>query len=336
MNTKEAAYGESENLMDIFILIAGIAILIVGAEIFVNSSVNVAKKMKIPTVVIALTIIAIGTSAPETVISITASARNHSDLSLSNIIGSNFFNLMFIIGVCAMIKPINVKLKEVGPEAWLMVGSTVVLFLIMLATSFMASGDVPRVVGIVMVLAFIVYLSLLLRHALQGQRSHEHVTHRNSVEVPHEEAKPLWLAILGVIFGLGLIIFGGELTVSHAEIIAEQYNVPHRIIGLTIIGAGTSLPELVICIIACKKRESGMALGTVVGTNIYNLLFILGLAGTIDPLIVNRSQLFDMGALTVGNIMVLVFILTKKKINRVEGALMVALYLGYLTYVFMT
>jgi len=318
--------------MDILILIAGIAILIAGAEIFVNSSVTVAKKLNIPTVVIALTIIAIGTSAPETVISITASARGHSDLSLSNIIGSNFFNLMFIIGVCAMIKPINVKIKEMGPEAWLMVGSTVLLFIVMLATSFFTSGSVSRIVGIVMTLTFIVYLALLLRHALQGQRSHEHITHRTSVEAPHEEAKPIWLAILGVIFGLGLIIFGGELTVGHAEIIAEQYNVPHRIIGLTIIGAGTSLPELVICIIACKKRESGMALGTVIGTNIYNLLFILGLAGTIDPLIVNNSQLYDMGALTVGNVMVMIFILTRKKINRVEGAIMAALYLGYLAY----
>jgi len=322
--------------MDILLLIAGIAILIVGAEVFVNSSVNVAKKMKIPTVVIALTIIAIGTSAPETVISITASARGHSDLSLSNIIGTNYFNLLFIIGVCALIKPIKVKIKEMGPEAWLMVGSTVLFFIVMLATSFFASGSISRAVGIIMVIAFLVYLSLLLRHALQGQRTHEHVTHRTSVEVPHEEAKPVWLAILGVIFGLGLIIFGGELTVSHAEIIAEQYNVPHRIIGLTIIGAGTSLPELVICVIACKKRESGMALGTVVGTNIYNLLFILGVAGTVDPILVNREQLFDMGALTLGNILVMAFILTRKNINRVEGALMVALYLGYLTYVIMT
>jgi len=318
--------------MDIFLLIAGIAILIAGAEIFVNSSVNVAVKLKIPTVVIALTIIAIGTSAPETVISINASVKGHSDLSLSNIIGSNFFNLLFIIGVCAVIKPIKVKLKEMGPEAWLMASSTVVLFLVMLVTSFWIGGNVSRIVGILMVLTFSIYLALLLRHALQGQRSHEHITHRTSVEVPHEKTKPVWLSITGVVLGLGLILLGGELTVSHAEIIAEQYDVPHRIIGLTIIGAGTSLPELIICIIACKKRDSGMALGTVIGTNIYNLLFILGVAGTIDPLVVNINQMFDMGALTVGNIMVMVFILVRKKITRVEGALMIAFYLGYITY----
>ena len=320
--------------MNIVFLIAGIALLIIGAEVFVNSSVNVAKKLKIPTVVIALTIIAIGTSAPETIISITASSRGHSDLSLSNIIGTNYFNLLFIVGVCALIKPIKVKLKEMGPEAWLMVGSTIVLFIVMLVASLLNGERVPRVVGIVMVLTFIVYLTLLIRHALQGQRSHEHITHRTSVEVPHEESKPVWLASIGVVFGLGIILLGGELTVSHAEIIAEEYNVPHRIIGLTIIGAGTSLPELIICIIACTKRESGIALGTVVGTNIYNLLFILGVAGTIDPLVVSGSQLFDLGALTVGNILVLAFILLRKQINRVEGAVMVALYLGYLAYVF--
>jgi len=319
--------------MNILILVAGIAILIAGAEIFVNSSVNVAVKLKIPTVVIALTIIAIGTSAPETVISITASAKGHSDLSLSNIIGSNYFNLLFIIGVCALFKPITVKMKEMGAEAWLMVGSTAVLFLVMLASSFWIGGNAPRIVGIVMVLTFIVYLALLLRHALQGQRSHEHITHRTSVEVPHEETKPLWLALIGVVFGLGIILFGGELTVSRAEMIAEQFDVPSRIIGLTIIGAGTSLPELIICIIACKKRESGMALGTVVGTNIYNLLFILGVAGTIDPLVVTRDHMFDLGALAIGNIMFMIFLLTRKKITRIEGALMIALYLGYIAYV---
>jgi len=321
--------------MNILILIAGIAILIAGAEIFVNSSVNVAVKLKIPTVVIALTIIAIGTSAPETVISLTASVKGHSDLSMSNIIGSNFFNLLFIIGVCALIKPIKIKMKEMGAEAWLMVGSTVALFLVMLISSIWIGGKAPRAAGIVMVLTFIVYLALLLRHALQGQRSHEHVTHRTSVETPHEKAKPLWLSIIGVILGLGIILFGGELTVSHAEIIAEQFGVSPRIIGLTIIGAGTSLPELIICIIACKKRDSGMAVGTVLGTNIYNLLFILGAAGTIDPLIVSRSQMFDLGALTVGNIMFLAFILARKKLTRIEGAAMLALYLGYMAYIFL-
>jgi cation:H+ antiporter len=322
--------------MNILLLIAGIAILLIGAEIFVNSSVNVAKKLKIPTVVIALTIISIGTSAPETIISITASTKGSSDLSMSNIIGSNFFNLLFIVGVCALIKPTHVKMKEMGPEAWLMTVSTVVLFLSVLASSLWIGENVPRVVGIVMVLTFIVYLALLLRHALQGQRSHEHVTHRTSVEVPHDEAKPLWLAILGVVFGLGIILFGGELTVSHAEMIAEEFNVPSRIIGLTIIGAGTSLPELVICIIACKKRESGMALGTVIGTNLYNLLFILGIAGTINPLPTSSSQMFDLGALTFANILVMSFILTRKRITRIEGAVMLTLYLGYLAYVFLS
>ena len=322
--------------MEILILIAGIGLLIAGAEIFVNSSVNVAVKLKIPTVVIALTIVAIGTSAPETIISITASAKGHSELSMSNIIGSNFFNLLFIVRVCALIKPIKVKMKEMGAEAWLMVGSTVVLFVAMLGISYWVSRGVSRIIGILMVLTFIVYLFLVIRHALQGQRSHEHVTHRTSVETPHHEAKPLWLSIIGVVFGLGIILFGGELTVSHAELIAEHYNVPPRIIGLTIIGAGTSLPELIICIIACRKRDSGMALGTVIGTNIYNLLFILGVAGTIDPLIADRNQMFDLGALTVGNLMFLIFILTRKKITRIEGASMLILYLGYMAYIFLS
>ena len=319
--------------MNILILIAGIAILVAGAEIFVTSSVNIAKKLKIPTVVIALTIIAIGTSAPETVISITASLQGSGDLSTSNIIGSNFFNLLFIIGLCAFIRPINVKLKEVGPEAWLMVSSTVLLFIIMIATPFLFGATIPRVVGVTMVVTFIIYLGLLLRHALQGNRTHEHATHRKSVEVPHEETKPLWLAILGVVGGLAIILWGGELTVSHAELIAEQFNVAPRIIGLTIIGAGTSLPELVITLIACKRRESGMALGTVIGTNIYNLLFILGVAGAIDPLPATQSQMFDLGALAIGNVAVLIFILTRKKITRIEGAAMLAFYLGYIGFI---
>jgi len=321
--------------MNILILIAGIAMLIVGAEIFVDSSVNIGKKLKIPTVVIALTIIAIGTSAPETIISVTASLQGAGDLSMSNITGANYFNLLFIIGLCALIRPINVNLKEMGPEAWVMVGSTAAFFLVMLATPLWIGDKIPRVVGIAMILAFIVYLTLLLRHALQGHRSHEHVTHRTSVEVPNEKTKPLWFAIIGVAAGLGIILLGGELTVSRAEMTAEQFNVPSRIIGLTIIGAGTSLPELIIALIACKKRESGMALGTVVGTNIYNFLLILGVAGTIDPLLTTRSQIFDFGALTVANIMFLIYILTRKRITRIEGASMLALYFGYMAYIFL-
>ena len=320
--------------MNILLLIAGIAMLVIGAEIFVNSSVNVAKKLKVPTVVIALTIIAIGTSAPETVISITASSRGHSDLSMSNIIGSNFFNLLFIIGLCALIKPIHVKLKEVGTEAWLMAGSTIALFAILLATAIWIGERTFRIVGIVMAVTFIVYLTLLIRHALKTQRSHEHITHRPSVEIPHEEAKPLWLAIIGVVLGLGIILCGGELTVSNAENIALRFNVPSRIIGLTIIGAGTSLPELIISLIACKKRESGIALGTVIGTNIYNLLFIMGFAGTIDPLLATRNQMFDLGALTVGNILFMIIILTRKKITMLGGLSMLALYFGYMLHLF--
>ena len=322
--------------MNILLLIAGIAILIAGAELFVNSSVNIAKKLNIPTVVIALTIIAIGTSAPETVISTTAAIKGHCNLSMSNIIGSNYFNLLFIVGFCALVRPIDIKFKEMGSEAWLMVGSTAALLAAMIVSRLWI-GDgaiIPRAVGVVMVVTFIVYLSLLIRHAMQGRISHEHVTHRTTVIVPPEKTKPLWLAIIGVVFGLGVILWGGELTVDHAEIIATSYGVDPRIIGLTIIGAGTSLPEFTISLIASIKRETGIVMGTIVGTNIYNLLFILGLSGTIDPLLTTNTQMFDLGALTAGNIMVLIFILARKKITRIEGTAMLALYFGYLGYVF--
>ena len=319
--------------MNIVILIAGIALLIAGAEIFVDSSVNIAKKLKIPTVVIALTIIGIGTSAPETIISVTASLQGSGDLSMSNITGANYFNLLFIIGLCALIRPIDVKMKEMGAESWLMVSSTVIFFLIMLVTPIFIGDRIPRIVGVVMVLTFIVYLTLLIRHALRGNRSHEHITHRTSVEIPHEKTKPLWFAIAGVAVGLGIILWGGDLTVSRAEMIAEQFNIPSRVIGLTIIGAGTSLPELIITLIACKKREAGMALGAIVGANIYNFLFILGIAGTIDPLLTTRSQLIDFGTLTAANILFLIFILTRKRISRMEGAVMLALYFGYMAYI---
>jgi len=324
--------------MDILILIAGIAMLIVGAEIFVNSSVSIAKKMGIPTVVIALTVIAIGTSAPETVISINASVKGHCELSMSNIIGSNFFNLMFIVGICALIWQMDVKLKEVGTESWLMVGSNVLLFLVMIASLlWVGSGDrVPRIVGVVMVVTFIVYLSLLLRHVMQSLHSQEHVLHRTPINITQEETKPLWLVVIGVIFGLAIILWGGEITVDHAGLIAKNYGVSPRIIGLTIIGAGTSLPELIISATACMKRQSGIALGTIVGTNIYNLLFILGVAGTIDPLLTVKSQMFDMAALSFGNMIFLIFILAGKRLNRLEGAIMLTIYFGYLTYMFLS
>ena len=318
--------------MSIILLVTGIIMLVVGAEVFVNSSVNVAKKLKISTVVIALTIIAIGTSAPETVISLTASAHKHSELSMSNIIGSNFFNLLFIIGLCALIRPINVVYKEVGPEAWLMVCTTTALFLVMLGTFFWFGAAVPREVGAGMVVIFFIYLWLLIRHSLRINRATHNITNRTTVDLPQEKVKPLWLSSIGVIFGLLVILYGGELTVLNAAKIANDFGITQRIIGLTIIGAGTSLPELLICLLACKRRESGIALGTIVGTNIYNLNFILGASAIIDPLEVDRNQMHDVAMLAFGHLMVLIFIMIGKKLTRLEGFIMLALYLSYLGY----
>ena len=303
----------------ILILLLGFALLIGGANVFVNGSVAIAHKLKIPTVIVGLTIVAFGTSAPEAVITVTASLRGSNGLAIGNIVGSNIFNLIFIIGLCAVIKPIPVKLKEVVKDFWLSIAGAAILLVLLIV----GGASIPLLGSLLMLVIFFVYLGLVIRRAIKESSSTEEVS---------TARKPIVYYILLSIAGGALIIYGGHLTVESATEIAIGLGVSDRIIGLTVVAIGTSAPELVTSLVACKKGENEFALGNIIGSNIFNILFILGLAGLISPLEIVGGLVIDTGFLLATSMLALLFVYTRKELSRGEGVVMVALYLGFIIY----
>ena len=305
--------------LQILILLLGFALLIGGANVFVNGSVAIAHKLRIPTVIVGLTIVAFGTSAPEAVITVTASMRGNNGLAIGNIVGSNIFNLVFIIGLCAIIKPVPIKLREVVKDFWLSIVGAVILLVLLLA----GGVSIPQLGSLLMLVIFVVYLGLLIRRAIKESSSSEEA---------QAAQKPFIFYILLSIAGGALIIFGGHLTVESATDIAIRLGVSDRIIGLTVVAIGTSTPELVTSLVACKKGENEFALGNIVGSNIFNMLFILGLAGLISPLDIVGGLVIDTGFLLATSLLTLLFVYTRNVLSRSEGVVMVVLYLGYIIY----
>ena len=306
---------------NILFLIAGFALLVKGADVFVDASVNIAKKLKIPSIIIGLTIVSLGTSAPEAVISITASAKGANALAIGNVIGSNMFNLLIIIGICVLVKPFAVNFRNIANDIWLSVFAGIILLLMMQ----LSRGYISRVFSGILLAVFIAYMIILIRKAVKSKET-------NGVN-KENGSKPLWASIILSIAGCALIISGGQLAVGGAENIASAFGISERIIGLTILAAGTSLPELVTSIIACTKSENDIALGNVVGSNIFNLLFVLGLAGIVSPLAIDVNLIFDLLVLTICSMITILFIYTGKRLVRPEGLTMVALYAAYMVFI---
>ena len=309
------------------LLILGFALLIKGADVFVGASVDIARMLKIPPVIIGLTVVAMGTSAPEIVISVTASLRGANALAISNVVGSNAFNLMFIIGLCALIRPMPVKLGEISKDFWISIFAAVLL----LGLKLLSGEHIPRLGGGILLSVFAVYMFSLVRQALRARGEPENIG--KNLGKPENKRKPLALVIFLALLGLAMILVGGQLTVDNATSIAVSLGVTERVIGLTIVAMGTSLPELIICLLACKRGENEFAIGNIVGSNIFNILFILGVAGLISPLEIDRALVLDTAFLIVGSLVALKFVYSGKTLGSREGLVMLLLYAGYMVFV---
>jgi cation:H+ antiporter len=303
------------------LLILGFVLLIKGSDVFVDASVGIANKLNVPKIIIGLTIVAMGSSAPEFVISVTASARGSNALAIGNIVGSNIFNLMFIIGLCAMIKPMPVNFREIHKDFLLSIAAAVLL----LALKIFGGDYIPRAGSFLLVAIFAMYMFFVIRKGIQNAEN----APASSLE-DEKKSRPLPIVILLALFGLAMIISGGHLTVESATFIATEMNVSERIIAITIIAVGTSLPELVICLVACKKCENEFALGNVIGSSIFNILLVLGVSGLIRPLQIDAGLISDTIFLIAGSVLAIIFVYTKRKISRREGLIMTALYLMYM------
>lgn len=322
-------------VLNLLILVVGFYALIKGADLFVDGSSALAKNFKVPGVIIGLTIVALGTSAPELAVSTSAALSGSNEIAISNVVGSNIFNLIVVLGVCAVIHSVPVDtiiLKRDFPF------TIIITLLVLFGTSFSSiangsflkmnmsdnAGNVTRALAILLLVIFVAYIVYLIIDAK-----------RHPVQEEEIESQPVWKCFLLIVIGLVFIVAGGQAVVYSAKEIARAAGMTETLIGLTVVALGTSLPELVTSIVAAKKGETGMAVGNVVGSNLFNLMFILGVSSAIHPIGVNVASVFDMLILVVISLITYVFAITKKNINRVEGLIMVAMYIADVAFAIM-
>ena len=303
--------------MEYVLLLFGFVLLIKGADFFVDGASSVATKFKIPPLVIGLTVVSLGTSAPEAAISISAALDGSASLSLGNVVGSNMFNLLMVIGFSAMILPIVTDDSVLKRDMPVNMAATALLCLMII------DGELGRAEALVLLALFAFYLYLIVKNALEKP---EPV--REDKKVLH----PL-LALLFVVGGLIGIVWGGDLVVENAKIIATSFGMSETLIGLTIVAIGTSLPELVTSVAAARKGETGIALGNAVGSCLFNSLVILGVTGVISPLPADPALVFDMFLLALVCVILFIFASRGKKVGRAEGIACIALYAAYTAFI---
>ena len=301
--------------MEYLLLLIGFVLLIKGADFFVDGSSSLARIMKVPSVIIGLTIVAMGTSAPEASVSVNAALAGSNDIAISNVIGSNLFNGLVVVGVCAFMAGFKTNPEILKRDMPLNIIVTAILCIMLL------DRHINHIEGIILLISMAVYIAVMVISALKNRET-------------ADECKILSLpkSLIFIIGGLIAVIFGGTLVVDNACLIAKDFGVSENFIGLTIIAIGTSLPELVTSIIATRKGDSGLALGNAIGSNLFNILFILGMSATICPLNVLSESIIDCIILLVSAVILYVFARTKKTMNRWEGIVCVFLYVGYTAY----
>ncbi len=305
--------------MEYLLLLVGFVLLIKGADFFVDGSSDIAKLLKIPSVVIGLTIVALGTSAPEAAVSITAGFAGNNDMALGNVIGSNIFNVAVVAGVCAVIMPYVVDEIIFKRDLPICIGITALLAI------FMYDGQIALWEAITLLVLFAGYIFMTVIHAMK---------HRTQEKTEEENTRKPIISVLFIIGGLAAVIFGGQLVVDNASKIAVSLGMSQRLVALTIVAIGTSPPELVTSIVAAKKGDSGLAMGNVVGSNIFNILFILGSSATLHPIAVASDAMIDV--IVCFAIAVFAFIavaISKKKLNRIAGVILLLAYVAYTLFI---
>ena len=295
--------------MNIISLIIGFILLIKGADLFVDSASGIAKRFGIPSLIIGMTIVAMGTSAPELSVSITSAIKGLNDMSIANVVGSNIFNTLMILGVSSLFNKLKINsYKDI----------VVMLFSSVLLLVCCFNNTLGIINGIVLLAMF----ALFMWNQIKGAKG------ETEDDVHH---RPMLLTIVLGIIGMCAIIGGGNLVVNSASVIATTLGMSENLVGLTIVAMGTSLPEFITSVIATKKGEIDIAVGNVVGSNIFNILFVLGIAGIINPMSVSFIAICDIAVLVIVSALIL-FVTRKKEINKYNGLMLIAIYVCYLCY----
>lgn len=313
-------------IVEILLLLVGFVVLIFGATKLVEASSSLASRFGVPKIVIGLTIVAFGTSAPELVVNIFAAFSGSTEMVLGNVLGSNIFNVLAILGISSIIYPLKVKTNTTWIEIPLSLLAAIAVFII--GADFLLDGQtnlISRSDALTLLLFFLVFLVYNLLEAKNGQETPEEI---------RTEHYSTGKAVLFIVLGLGGLILGGRLIVTNAVAIAEVIGLSERVIGLTVVSIGTSLPELATSIIAVRKKNVDIAIGNVVGSNIFNIFLILGVSGSIQSLTVSENAFFDIYFNILVSLLLFLFIFTGKgrQLERWEGVVLLVSYLAYLTY----
>ena len=325
--------------MNYILLLIGFILLVKGADYFVDGSSSIAKKLRVPSLIIGLTIVAFGTSAPEASVSITAAINNQNGMAIGNVIGSNIFNLLMVLGASGIIKPLIVEKSMLSKEFPFLLLISIILVILSLDTLFFNStiNTLSRLDGLILLILFGFFLYYLISSALKN-RNESYFEEESSIDIDTvnikiiEKSDSIIKPILISIIGIGAVIFGGNLVVSSASNIATNLGISEQLIGLTIVSIGTSLPEFVTSVIAATKGESDLALGNVVGSNIFNILFILGASSVISPLTVNYKLIIDGIIMILSTLLVYFYAYRKNNISKLESLSLLVFYLLYLCY----
>lgn len=315
-------------LLSIILIIIGFILLIKGADFLVDGSSNIAKKFHIPEIIIGLTIISIGTSMPELFVSITSALDGYSDMAMGNVIGSNITNLLLILGLSAMVKPIAFKRETrlIEMPICLIIS---IIFLIMCNIG----QDITKNEGIILIVLFALFIGYTILMAFKGEQFDKEDEEEQIVE---EKKTYILKDICYIILGIIGLKIGGDLTVNNAVKIAEIFNWSEKLISVTILAIGTSLPELVTSVSAAMKGKSDIAIGNILGSCIFNMLLIIGVSSLIKPIVYNMSYNKDMIVLIVGTLVLALFpiIPPKNKMSRMNGAVYLGLYVAYMISLF--
>lgn len=307
----------------IVLLFTGFAVLIKGADFLVNGASSLAKKMNISNLAIGLTVVAFGTSAPELIVSLLSAYNGAADASFGNVIGSNNFNLLFILGIAGLIYPLVVQRSTIKYEVPLSILAAVVLFI--LVNDSMIWGSEKDMLSRTDALILLGFFGLFMFYIVR--------TMKNNTDLDQTNVKIYknWLSIVMSVAGLAMLVGGGKLVVDNAILIAKDFGMSEKLIGLTILAAGTSLPELVTSCVAAYRKNTDIAIGNVIGSNIFNIFFILGITGIVSPMQYSSLMNFDITVLVGGTILLMVFMFTinTRKLDRWEALI---LLLGYFTY----
>lgn len=302
--------------MEYILLIVGMFLLIKGADFFVDGSASVARRFHVPSVIIGLTIVALGTSLPEASVSINASIIGSNEIAISNIVGSNIFNTLVVVGSSALIAPFVMDSIIVKRDLYINILASLAL------AFFVLNGVLGRAEGLIFLAGLIVFLFMLIRSALNGR------VHDEDVQV-----LSLPKCAIFIIGGVAAIIIGGNVVVDSATVIAANFGMSDTLIGLTIVSIGTSLPELVTSVVAAKKNESGLSLGNAIGSNILNILFILGTSSTLHPILATVQNRIDAWILVAVAVFMLALSKISDQMSRKRGVLMIAIYVIYMFYI---